>query len=336
MPQAELDFTAFLKVLEKAKSVGLTAPAWGDGDSVGTQAALREILRFHFPKLEVRIINETPCPKKYTFLQEAEAFEVSKDVLAQDRKTWPEIMICVDGNFERIGDDTTTLWGAAKSRGQVDHHKITGANVYNFRLYDPKAAATTEIVFRLVEASKTPLTASIAQAIYLGLIFDTGLFKHSNTTPEIMRIAAKLLETKFDYTDTAEKGMLIRSPGAFKMLREVLATAHFDISNRYVWGALAHEAFLKAGGDPEDREGLIDQLFLTDQCEIAGFYFEPTPGQWKISFRSRKSWDVAALARSLNPEGGGHVRAAGCSLKGSQESVLNKCHQAVKSLLVSK
>jgi phosphoesterase RecJ-like protein len=332
---AELDFAQFLKSVSQAKCVGLTAPAWGDGDSVGTQAALKEIFEQKFPKLKVRIINETPCPKRYQFLKEGPNFEISSDVLRSPKESWPDCMICVDGNFERIGDDTAKLWNHARSKGQVDHHAITGAKAYDFRLYDPKAAATTEITFKLAEASQSKITGPMAQAIYLGLIFDTGLFKHSNTTPETLRIASKLLECGFDHTETAEKGMLIRTEGAFLMLKLLLENSRFEVRGRYVWGVINHANFLAAGGDAEDREGLIDQLFLTKECEIAAFYFEPQPGQWKISFRARKNWDVAALAKSLNPEGGGHIRAAGCSLKGSQESVLNSCHMAVKKLLGS-
>jgi phosphoesterase RecJ-like protein len=333
MLAAELNYSHFLKTVGASKSVGLTAPAWGDGDSVGTQSALKEYLIQKFPNLKVRIINETPCPKRYQFLHEGLNFEVSSDLLSQPAESWPEIMICVDGNFERVGEDTMKIWRAAKSRGQVDHHAISGENNYDFRLFDPKAAATTEIIFKLIAATGGKLSKSIAQAIYLGLIFDTGLFKHSNTTPETLEIAGRLLECGFDHTDTAERGMLIRTPGAFLMLKALLTDAHFDIKGRYVWGVLNYSAFMEAGGDAEDREGLIDQLFLTENCEIAAFYFEPKPGQWKISFRSRKAWDVAALARTLNPEGGGHIRAAGCSLKGSQETVLNSCHVAVKKLL---
>src|SRR5690606_38080580 len=137
-----------------------------------------------------------------------------------------------------------------------------------FKLYDPKAAATTEIVYRLLEACDFKLTPTIAQAIYMGLIFDTGLFKHTNTRPETLRTASKLIETGFDFTDTAEKGMLVRSQGAFTMLKELLASAQFELSGRYVWGVLSNAKFLEAGGDADDREGLIDQLFLTPNCEI--------------------------------------------------------------------
>jgi bifunctional oligoribonuclease and PAP phosphatase NrnA len=328
-----LDFDQFMKCVGEAKSVGITAPAYGDGDSVGTQCALKEIFEKQFPKLSVRIINETPCPRRYQFLHHAESFEVSSDILKQNPETWPEIMICVDGNYERVGDDTMKIWLAARKRGQVDHHAMSGAPDYDFRLYQPEAAATTEMVFDLVEHCGITLTNTMAQSIYMGLIFDTGLFKHSNTTPRVMRIGAELLATGFNHTDTAEKGMMIRSPESFMLLQTLLAEAHFAMESRYVWSVLANSRFVESGADSDDKEGLIDHLFLTDKCEIAAFYFEVEPQVWKVSFRARKHWDVAALARSLNPQGGGHKKAAGCTLLGSREVVLPKCHAAIEELL---
>jgi len=328
-----LDFDRFMDILGSAHSVGITAPAFGDGDSVGTQCALKEILESKYPRLKVRIINETDCPRRYKFLKFAETFEVSSDILLQDPKTWPEIMVCVDGNFERIGDDTMKLWDAALKRGQVDHHAISGAPSYDFRLYQPEAAATTEIVFDLVKHIGFHMTQSIAQSIYMGLIFDTGLFKHSNTTPKVMRIGAELLETGFNHTLTAEEGLLIRTPAAFNLLKNLLAESHFEVEDRYVWGLLNYDTFHKSGADADDKEGLIDQLFLTNKCEIAAFYFEVKPQVWKVSFRARHHWDVAALARTLNPQGGGHKKAAGCTLEGPITEVLTRCHKAVRALL---
>jgi len=330
-----MDFAAFVKALEPWNHIAITAPAGADGDSVGTQSSLKEVLLQIYPSKRIRIVNEEPCPPRYSFMPLAKDFEVSSAILAKDPSEWPEVFICVDGGVGRIGEDTTRLWKAAKTRGQVDHHAIGGdASAYEFRLYDPNAASTTEIVFKFIEAQGLNLTASIAQAIYVGLIFDTGLFKHSNTKPATLRIGARLLETGFDHTVTAEKALLIRSQGAFEMLQKVLATVRFEVGGRYVWGVLGSKDFVAAGGDADDREGIIDQMFLTRACEIAAFYFERRPGEWKISFRSR-GWDVAALAQSLDRGGGGHRAAAGCSLAGSSEEVLVRCHAAVKQLLAS-
>lgn len=172
----------------------------------------------------------------------------------------------------------------------------------------------------------------MAEAIYVGLIFDTGMFKHSNTRPETLQIAAELMTTGFSHTTVAEKAMMIRSPGAFALLKTLLAQSTFDLQGRYVWSVISYQDFKNSAGDSDDKEGLIDQLFLTDKCEIAAFYFEKSPQEWKISFRAR-GWDVATLARSLNPQGGGHKLAAGCSLSGPQNEILKKCHEAVAQLL---
>lgn len=333
--QALLDYSGFTQALEAFDRIAITAPAGADGDSVGTQSALRELLLQIFPKKKITIVNEEPCPRRYLFLPQASHFEVSGDILKKNKAEWPQVMICVDGGANRIGDDTTQLWTAAQKRGQVDHHAIGATANYDFRLYNPEAASTTEIIFNFTHGLKLQLTPSIAQAIYVGLIFDTGLFKHSNTKPDTLRIGADLLATGFNHTETAEKAMLIRSPGAWKMLRDVMRGAHFDLDGRYVWGTLRYPEFMEAGGDADDREGLIDNLFLTQGCEIAAFYFERKPQEWKMSFRSR-GWDVASLAQSLNPNGGGHKLAAGCSLEGPESEVLAKCHQALKTLLERK
>ncbi len=329
----ELDYSAFLKSIEPYSSVGITAPAGADGDSVGTQSSLYDMIKGQFPQKTVRIINEEPCPVRYRFMELSPQFEVSEDILKADPKTWPEVMICVDGGATRIGEDTTKLWNAAKIRGQVDHHAIGTEVPYQFRLYDPEAAATTEIIFKMYKALGVKMTPRVAQAIYVGLIFDTGMFKHSNTRPETMRIGAELLEVGFDHTTTAEKGMLIRSASALQMLKSVLNSMATDSNGRYVWGVLDYQSFIQSKGDSDDREGIIDALFLVRDCEIAAFYFEKKPGDWKISFRARGQWNVAALAQSLSSHGGGHIKAAGCSLSGNREQILQRCHEAVKTLL---
>lgn len=329
-----LDFSSFLKSLGDSKNIAITAPAGADGDSVGTQCSLKELLEAHLPKsIKIRIVNEEPCPRRYQFLKGASSFEVSSQILKSGPQDFPDTFICVDGGVSRIGADTTQLWNQAKKHGQVDHHALGGdGKAYQFRLYDPEAASTTEIVFKFAKSLGFNLTQSFAEAIYVGLIFDTGLFKHSNTRPETLRIAAELLETRFNHTDVAEKAMMLRSPGAFSMLQTVLAGSKKDFSGKFVYGVLDYTSFQKAGGDADDREGLIDNLFLIQGCEISALYFEKSPGDWKLSFRSR-GWNVAELARSLNPEGGGHKLAAGCSVKGNLESVHKSVTESVRKLL---
>lgn len=328
-----MNYAAFVKALSAFDHVALTAPGASDGDSVGTQCALLELLQRKFPKKRWRVINEDPCPRRHLFIPLTKRFEVAADVTSQKREKWPDAIVCVDGGSGRLGTEMTKLWAAVRGKGQIDHHAVQGTQEsYQFRLYNPKAAATTEIVYKLAKARKWKITPTVAQSIYLGLVHDTGMFKHSNTTPEILCITAELLKTGFNHTETAEKGLLIRSESNLKMLREMIAHLHFDLGGRYVWGCIDHTAFMASGGDSDEREGLIDVMFLTDKCEIAALYLEIKPQVWRISFRSR-GWNVAELARSLAPSGGGHKQAAGVNLDGTQTDVLNRSTQKIKALL---
>lgn len=327
-----LDFAGFLKSLEPFQSIGLTAPSSADGDSVGTQAALKEIFHTLFPKKRIRIINEEPCPKRYAFLHESPDFEISEEVVKSPATQWPEVMICVDGSTSRIGAHTTQIWNHAKLTGQVDHHAISDGATFDIKLCDANAAATTEIVYHLIQDQKIKLTRNMAQAIYMGLIFDTGLFKHSNTRPETMRIGASLLETGFNHTVTAERALLMRTTEAFSLLREVLANIHLDLDGKFSWAVLDQPMLLRAKAGDEDRDGIIENLFLIEGVKVACLIFETKPKVWKLSFRSRGP-NVAALAQRLNPHGGGHKLASGCTLEGERESVISKIHGEMKLVI---
>lgn len=328
----KLDFSGFLKAFSPYNNIAITAPASADGDSVGTQAALKEIFETIYPNKKIRVINEEPCPARYAFLAQAKYFEVSKNVVSQDKSNWPDAFICVDGSTSRIGSETTKLWTHASLTAQVDHHAISDGASYNVTLCDAKAASTTEIVFRLMEDQQIALTKDIAQSIYMGLIFDTGLFKHSNTTPETMRIGARLLETGFNHTITAEKALLMRSSSAFKLLKEVLSVVSLELDGKFSWATLDQAMLQRAGAGDEDRDGIIENLFLINGVKVACLLFETKPSIWKLSFRSRGP-NVAALAQKLNPHGGGHKLASGCTIEGDITNVKHLCLKEISQVI---
>lgn len=329
-----MDFKGFIDCLAPYKRIALTAPSAPDGDSVGTQSALKEILEAKLSKdTVVRIINEDPCPWRYGHLSQAECFEESKNVLQEDVSTWPEVMICVDGGHQRVGEATTKLWEHTIFKMQVDHHKsANNDNSYDFRLHDPKAPATTVIVHQLMKSIQFPLTASIAHALYIGLIFDTGMFKHSNTTPEIHLMAAELLATGFNHTSCAERAIYIRSKEALDLSTVLLSKIQYADDGKLVYAALSVNDFSSVNATMDDREGLIDFLFLTKECVIAILMSEIEKNVWKVSFRS-KGPDVAALAQSISPKGGGHHLASGCALEGTMDEALEKCKKGALAII---
>lgn len=327
----------FEEKLKHAKRVLITAPGAADGDSIGAQLALRRMLLHRHPSLEVRIVNDEMLPNRYLFLPDCEYAETPEKYWASGSSKQFDIAICVDGGIDRAGR-VREMYEAAATTVFIDHHAISCQFPYTIRLVEPSASATTEIIYHLSQMPcfATPVERNFAQQIYLGLIFDTGFFRHSNTTAEAMELGAKLLRTGFDFTRVGERGMLERTFGSVKLLADTLSKAQMRSQRKVIWSILTQKMLKDFHADDDDREGIIDHLFLTHGIEVAILFFELPHGETKVSLRSQGVMDVATFARSLTERGGGHTKAAGANLSmpvqeaadwvlGKLEEELRKC-----------
>lgn len=326
----EAEASALRSVLASAKRVLLTAPPPADGDSVGSQLALRTIIQHHFPSLDVRMVNEDALPDRYRHLPGAADVELPARYQPGDF----DVGIVVDGGEERLGS-TQALFRACSTTVQVDHHAIGHEYPYQIKVWDPRAAATTEVVYRLAlsQALHYPLDATIAQPLYVGLIFDTGYFRHGNTTPETLEFCAALLRTGFNFSDVGERAMLERTMGGIQLMGRVMADVRPSVQGRVLSGIVPREMLLRFAARDEDRDGIIDQLTLVRGVEVAVLFHETQPGEFKLSFRSKGAFDVAAFAKRMNPLGGGHRKASGCTMRGPLDEVVNRVLQALEAEL---
>jgi bifunctional oligoribonuclease and PAP phosphatase NrnA len=313
MSPLEAEAARLKQLLEHARRVLITAPAPADGDSIGSQLAIRAIVRAHFPKLDVCIVNEDVLLERYRHLPGANDVELPSRYGRGDF----DVGIVVDGGADRLGE-ASALYEGCKHKIQIDHHAVGASYKYDLRVWDPKAAATTEVVYRITisKALHTPLTAEFAQALYVGVIFDTGYFRHGNTTPETLEFCAALLRTGFNFSDVGERAMLMRTMGGIQLMGRVMAEAKVSAAGRVLSGVVPRHLLRSFAARDEDRDGIIDQLTLVEGIEVAVLFHETEGGDVKISFRSKTDFDVAALARQLSPTGGGHRKASGCTLEG--------------------
>jgi phosphoesterase RecJ-like protein len=131
-----------------------------------------------------------------------------------------------------------------------------------------------------------------------------------------------------------ERGMLERSFSSLKMMSEILNRSEIEADGKIIWSSLPQSTLKKYQAVDDDREGIIDHLFLTHGIEVAVLFFELASGKTKVSFRSQGNIDVASFARSLTEHGGGHKKAAGAllDLKISEVAplVLNKLELVLK------
>lgn len=325
------------QALSSAKRVLITAPGAADGDSIGAQLALRRMLLHRFPAIQVFIVNDEELPPRYQFLPDAEKVFVPETFFQAGEKEQFDVGLVVDGGIDRAGR-VKGWFDRVATKVFIDHHAISCDYPYTIRIVEPVASATTEVIYYLSQTPffKTPIGPEFAQQIYLGLVFDTGFFRHSNTTSEAMVLAAELLKTGFDFTRVGERGMLERSLSSLKLMADTLGQAKTTCGGRIIWSVLTQEMLNKHQAIPDDREGIIDHLFLTHGIEVAVLFFELGPSEVKLSLRSQGSIDVAEFARSLTVRGGGHRKAAGAlfqlPLSQTTSEVLDKLNSKVSRI----
>jgi bifunctional oligoribonuclease and PAP phosphatase NrnA len=333
----EKELAEIVKILGVSKRVLITAPGTADGDSIGAQLALRKMLLTAFPHLEVRVVNDEPLPERYHFLPDSEEALTPECCDAEKISQKFDVGFIVDGGIDRAGR-VREIFEACSTKVFIDHHAVSYDYPYTIRIVEPTASATTELMYHISQTPlfHTPVDRNFSQQIYLGLIFDTGFFRHSNTTAEVMELGAKLLRTGFDFTKVGERGMLERSFSSLKLMSDTLSQSQLRAEGKIIWSALTQEKLQEYNAIEDDREGIIDHLFLTRGTEVAVLFFEQPGNRTKISFRSQGRMDVAKFARSLTVQGGGHQKAAGAILLTKMsdcvEEVLRRLEEELKKI----
>ncbi len=226
-----------------------------------------------------------------------------------------DLGIIVDGDQRRLSPHLAPVFQAATTRVIVDHHYSSRADGYDLALLDPGAASTCEIIGGLMARWGVELDLDTASLLYVGMVFDTGGFLHSNTSARTHLLAARLLRAGIDHSRLHVRVLMERSPGGIKLLGNVLAGASFHEQGTVLIAAVTMDLLESAGAELEDTVGIVDMLVYTSGVEVAILAVERKPRQVKLSLRSRGKVNVALVARSLDPGGGGHERAAGVVLE---------------------
>ena len=172
-----------------------------------------------------------------------------------------------------------------------------------------------------VDAIDNLLNPTIAACLYAGIIYDTGSFRYPSTSARTLHIAAKLLETGIDFAQIAEQVFLEKSFSAVQLLSAVLYHLQRNPSGEIIWGTITQELLQTVNAKPDEDDGIITQYAFTKGVKVAMLFKELAPNTIKVSFRSRGALDVGQFAQKMSAQGGGHPRAAGCTLTGTMEDV---------------
>jgi len=326
----------FVRLVKSAKKILISSTLTSDGDSVGSQTALAyliEKLRDRKNADDVWIVNESPVPERYSFLQGSDRILSTKDWRAlKDPKPNFDLGIVCDGGIERTGD-IQELFSSIPKTILVDHHAVGSKLHYEARILDLESSSTCELVYHLFEAAGVEVPAAVAEALFVGIVFDTGFFKHSLTKPRTHYVAAHLISTGIDFSKISDRAILERSWEAQLLLKSLLDHMERRANGKIIVSYWKSEDLQRIGPKDGDQEGMINQLYYTEGAEVVALFSEKDTNEVKISFRSKGKVNVAEFARTLNPGGGGHVRAAGCTLQGRLSDVRERVLKQLEELL---
>ncbi|MDQ6993387.1 MAG: DHH family phosphoesterase [Mariprofundus sp.] len=323
----DVDWQPVIAAMHRAKHIVLTTHCNPDGDGIGSQMALFDLLSELGDK-HISMHNRDGVPRIYTFLKHADKVQRGDAAIVADK---PDLIIALDcGGRGRLGMDEA--WFAGATLINIDHH-ASNRLFGDINMVDARYCATGAMIYDLLIAMELSLNFDRATALYAAILTDTGCFRLASATPDVYRMGAALIEAGARPWQVSVEVYERRSLSGMKMMTACLETLKIRDAGRSAWVFVTEQMYQETGADVEDTEGLIDYARSIDGVEIAVLIRsdEVNFGAWKVSFRGKTIANVGALAGTLG--GGGHVHAAGCQLKGSYSQVLTQVQLAVSNTL---
>jgi phosphoesterase RecJ-like protein len=289
----------------------LTTHANPDGDAIGSEVALAAWLTE--AGKQVRIINHSPTPLVYRFLDPAGIIQAYDPVRDAAELADAEAIIVVDANQPgRLRSMETAVLRSRALKICIDHH-LEPDGFADHYVIDEDATSTGEILFRLLgRLTEGRFSSTIATALYCAILTDTGSFRYPRVDPEIHRIAARLIECGADPVDIYGRVYEHWSDGRIHLLGETLRGLRTIADGRIAHVTITRDMLGRTGTSEEDTDN-----FTTYPMSIAGvlvgiLFLELAQGL-KISFRSRGGIPINELARQFG--GNGHKNAAGAWIR---------------------
>ncbi len=296
-----------------------------DGDSVGCSLAVARCLRGIGSQAVV--VAPDPIPANLRFL------DPDQECVPPDRLSGSfDLALFFDcADLERIGDARPLLRGIPRIIN-IDHHP-SNRRYGDVNYVAPRAGACGELALALIDALGCALDARSATALYAALATDTGSFRYENTTAVTLSMAARLRQAGSDVALIGREVWESRSLGSLRLIRRAIETLGVDAGGELAWMALTAEDLAEAACGPADTEGLVDYPRSLRGVEVAALFVADSPGEVRVSLRSQGRVDVSALAGAF--AGGGHARAAGCTVAGELADVRARVLAAARSALGS-
>ncbi len=298
--------------LANVKTVAISGHIRPDGDCIGSCLGVWNYIQDNYPDIQADVYLEQVV-SKFRFLKGA---DLVKTDCSEERNY--DLFISLDASDrERLGEAVKYL-DTAKRSVCVDHH-ITNPGFADENWIVADASSASELAWEIMEEEK--VSKHTAEALYVGIAHDTGVFQYSNTSPKTMQIAGSLIAKGINFSQIVDNTFYKKTYIQNQILGRALVESILLLDGRIIVGRVRQKDMEFYGAIPADLDGIVSQLRVTDGVEVAIFLYETGNHQYKVSLRSNGPVDVSAVCAYFG--GGGHVKAAGCTMYGTVYDVIN-------------
>ncbi|CCO09422.1 DHH family phosphoesterase [Desulforamulus hydrothermalis] len=303
---------AVAAAIKKSQRLLLCGHVMPDGDSLGSVLALGLGLRWLGK--DVTIVSSDPIPELYQFLPGIDT------VLVGEVPQQPyDLLVAVDCSVpERLGKALEPVLKSNLPIAVIDHH-VNDRPFGQYNYVRTAAAATGEIIMDLLDMLQVPISMELAVNLYTAIVTDTGSFRYENTTSDTHNRAARLLACGIPVARLSNQIFGEQPLASLKLLEVALGTLKVSPCGQIAWLSISQSQIKSVGACEQHIEGLINYPRKIKGVELAIVFRELDERLVKVSFRSKYRVNVNLLAGKFG--GGGHVRAAGCTVSGSLDQV---------------
>lgn len=296
-----IDLDSAVEFLKNNNNFLILVHGHPDGDTLGCGLALKKALT-SLGKV-CRVCCSDPVPQKFHYMGNVDANDFV-----------PDKIIAVDvADSKLLGKSFDEKYGD-KIDLCIDHH---GSNrLYAARtILDSTAAAACEIILQVIRALDVEITKEIADCIYTGLTTDTGCFRYSNVTPRTMRMAADMIEAGAENAKINTVMFETKTKTYVALERMALDGMKMYIDDKCAFITITQEMFRLTGSDESEVDAIAALPRQIEGVLVGVTMREKPDGTFKVSMRSGESVDASEICATMG--GGGHPRAAGCTVCGS-------------------
>lgn len=303
--------------LRRASSVVICAHVRPDGDAIGSTLALTLALRALGVSAIPTLANDRDAPSTYDWLPGFALYAPAASLEA------PAVFVALDTpNPERLGV-ARPLAEAAEKVVVIDHHP----DAYEYgdvHMFDSTAAATGQLVWKLVAALDLAPSPEVALCCYTALFTDTGRFSYQNTDAKALRDAAEMVDAGADPAEVARRVYQRRTQASLALEARAMSRLTFANDDKVAYTCVTDADFEETGARAEEAEHLPEAIRVVDCIEVA-MLLRQKGSEVRGNLRAKTTFDVGAVARAVG--GGGHAAASGFTISDST------CEEVVERLL---